>query len=118
MRLSCVRMFVDVLVRPHGGVDAVVDGGVLGGQPEGVPAHRVQHVEAAHPLEAGEHVADGVDAHVAHVDAAGRIREHLEAVVLRPAGVLGHLELLGVLPDRLPLRLDLAEGISVLAVVE
>jgi hypothetical protein len=53
-----------------------------------------------------------------HVDAARRIRKHLEAVVLRAAGILGHLELLGVLPDRLPLGLDLAKRVSVLAIVE
>ncbi len=79
---------LDVLVGPHRGVHAVVDGGVLGGQPEGVPAHRVEHVEAPHPLVTGEEIADGVDADVAHVDAAGRIREHLEAVVLGSRGIL------------------------------
>ena len=51
-------------------------------------------LKPAHPLVAGEEVADRVDAHVAHVDAAGRIREHLEAVELRAAGLLGDLELL------------------------
>jgi hypothetical protein len=101
-----------------GRMDAVVDGGVLGGQPEGIPAHRVQHVEAPHPLEPGEQVPDGIDPDMPHVDAAGGIREHLEAVVLRTAAILGHLELLGVLPDRLPLGLDLAKRIPLLAVVE
>jgi hypothetical protein len=99
-------------------MDAVVDGGVLGGQPEGIPAHRMQYVEAPHPLEPGDQVPDGIDPDMPHVDAAGGIREHLEAVVLRAGGVLGHLELFGVLPDRLPPGLDLAKRISVLAVVE
>ena len=107
----------DVLVRPHGGVHAVVDGGVLGRHAEGVPAHGVQHVVAAHPLEARQEIADRVHAHVAHVDAAGRVREHLEAVVLRPRGILGDAELPALLPDPLPLRLDLTEGIAVCAVV-
>ena len=109
---------LDVLVGPHRRMDAVVDGGVLGGQPEGIPAHRVQYVEAPHPLEPGEQIPDGIHPNMPHVDAAGGIREHLEAVVLRTAGLLRHLELLGVLPDRLPLGLDLAKRVSVLAVVE
>ena len=68
---------VDVL-----GVDAVLDRRVLGRQAEGVPAERMQHVVAAHPLGARHHVADDVVADVADVRVPGRVREHLEAVVL------------------------------------
>jgi hypothetical protein len=107
----------DVLVRPHRGVHAVLDGGVLGGQAESVPSHRVEDVEPPHPLEARQEIADGVDPHVSHVDAAGRVREHLETVELRAGGVLGDLELPGIFPGALPLRLDLAEGISIGSVV-
>src|SRR6266852_87251 len=109
---------VDVLVGPHRRMHPVLDRRVLGGQPEGVPAHRVQHVEAPHPLVAGQQIADRVDPHVAHVNAAGRVRKHLEAVVLGPAGLLGHLELLAVRPGFLPPGLDLREGVAVLTVVE
>ena len=109
---------VDVLVGPHRRMHPVVDRRVLGGQAERVPAHRVQHVEAPHPLVAGQQIADRVDPHVAHVDAAGRVREHLEAVVLGPAGLLGHLELLAVRPGLLPPGLDLGEGVAVRTVVE
>ena len=104
---------VDVLVGPDRRMHAVLDGRVLGGQPEGVPAHRVQHVEAAHPLVAGEQVADRVDAHVAHVDAARRVREHLEAVELRPGRVLDGAELPALLPAGLPLGFDLGEGVAI-----
>ena len=103
----------DVLVRPHRRVHAVVDGGVLGGEAEGVPPHRVEHVVPAHPLVAGDRVADGVVPDVPHVDPAGRVREHLEAVVLRAAGLLAHPEETGLVPDALPLRLDVPEGIVV-----
>ena len=47
--------------------DFVGDGGVLRGESKSVPAHRVQHVEAAHPLIAGKRVADRVVADVADV---------------------------------------------------
>src|SRR3989454_433606 len=104
---------VDVLVGPDRGVNAVLDGRVLGGQAEGVPAHRVEHVEAAHRLVAGEEGADRVVAHVTHVNAPGRARKHLEAVELRAARVFGDAELLPLLPGPLPLRLDLPERVSV-----
>ena len=73
--------------RPLVGVDAVLDGRVLRRQAEGVPAHGVQHVVALHALVAGDHVADGVVAHVAHVELARRVGEHLQAVVLGPGGI-------------------------------
>src|SRR2546426_2989980 len=94
-------------------MDAVLDRGVLGGQTESIPAHRVEHVETAHRLVAGEQVADRVVAYVSHVNAARGVREHLEAVELRAARVLGHAELLSVLPDPLPLGLDLLERVPV-----
>ena len=97
---------VDVLVRPDARLRVVLDGGVLRGQAEGVVAHGVQHVEAAHAGLAGHGVADGVVAGVAHVQVAGGVREHLEHVLLGLARVLfGLVELVG-LPGRLPLGLD------------
>ena len=82
--LSCARMVGDVVVGPGRGMDALLDGRVLGRQAEGVPAHGVQHIEAAGALVAGDHVAHGVVAHMAHVDAPRRIGEHLQHVVFRP----------------------------------
>ena len=104
---------VDVLVGPDDGMDPVLDRGVFGGQAERVPAHRVQHVESAHPLETCQEVADRVDADVAHVDPPRGVREHLQAVELGPARVLTNAELLGLLPDGLPLGLDLTEGVAI-----
>src|SRR5206468_7581048 len=72
-----------------------------------------EHVEAAHALEPREHVTDRVVADVAHVDAARRVREHLEAVELRTAGILDGAELFALVPDPLPLHLDLTERIAV-----
>ncbi len=88
------------------GVDAALDGGVLGRQAERVPAERMQHVVAAHALGARHHVADDVVAHVAHVRVPRRIGEHLEAVELRTRRIDGHLERAVVLPAGLPLRVE------------
>ena len=66
----------DATLRSHGGV--------LGRHAEGVPAHRMQHVEALGALVPRDHVAHGVVAHVAHMDAPRRIGEHLQDVVFRP----------------------------------
>ena len=42
----------------------------LGGQPVVVPAHRVEHLEATHPLVAGHDVGVRVREHVPHVERA------------------------------------------------
>ena len=97
----------DILVRPDARLRVVLDGGVLGGQAEGVVAHRVQHVEAAHAGLTRHGVADRVVARVAHVQVARGVREHLQHVLLGLLGaLLGLVELLGV-PLRLPAGLDL-----------
>ncbi len=98
----------DVVVRPLAGMALVVDGGVFGGQAEGVPTHRVQDVEAAHPLIARQRVADRVVAEVADVERAARIRKHFEDVILRFRRVLFRSVQFGILaPDRMPLGFDL-----------
>ena len=72
----------DVAERPLARRRIVLERGVFGGQPEGVPAHGVQHVVAAHPHLPRQRVADGVVAHVSHVQLAAGIRQHLQHVVL------------------------------------
>jgi hypothetical protein len=47
----------------------------------------MHHVEAAHFVEAGQEVGDGVDAEVAHVQATRGVREHGEDVLLVRAGL-------------------------------
>ena len=97
---------VYVGVRPDAGMDVVLDGGVFGGQAEGVPAHRVHDVEALHPLEAGHHVADGVVAHVPHVQVPGRIGEHFQHVIFFPVRIDAAGVGLFRFPTALPLRFD------------
>ena len=67
----------------------VFERGVFGGQAEGVPAHGMEHVVAAHPHMAGQRVADGVVAHVAHVQLAAGIGQHFQHVVLGLAAGCG-----------------------------
>ena len=99
---------VDVLVGPGLGVDPALDGRVLGGQAEGVPADRVEHVVALHPLQPGDHVAARERLQVAHVQVAGGVREHVEGVEAGPAGValVAPVER-QLLPGRHPLGLHL-----------
>src|SRR5882672_7090398 len=85
----------------------VLDRGVFRGKAERIPADDVQYLPASHPLKPRDRIADRIVPHVAHVDPAGGIREHLQHVegsLLRLGrddtkhGVLG--------PTALPLGLD------------
>ena len=99
----------DVLVGPFAGRGALLARRVLRRQAEGVPSHRVQHVEAASALVARHHVAHRVVAHVAHVDAPRGIGKHLQHVVFRlGGGLVARGEDPALLPDPLPVRLRLA----------
>ena len=109
----------DVARRVLARVFAGLDGVLLGGQAERVPAHRVQDVEPLHAPVARDDVRGRVTLRVADVQArAAGVGEHVEHVELRPGGVeirvagVGRAEgfLLG--PDRLPFRLDPVEGIG------
>ena len=102
----------DILIGPFGGMDLVLDGGVLRRQAEGVPAHRMQHVEAARLLVARHHIAQRVVADMAHMDAPRRVGEHLQHVIFRPGGVFGHVEAALLRPDALPLCLGFLEIIA------
>ena len=98
---------VDVLLGGGAGVRAGLDGVLLGRQAEGVPAHRVQHVEAAHPPVAGQDVGGGVALRVADVQAGpAGVREHVEDVELRLVRQVRRAEGLVLQPVFLPARLD------------
>jgi hypothetical protein len=102
----------DVVVGPGPRMHPAGHGGVLGRKAEGVPAHRVQHVEALGALVAGDHVAHGVVAHMAHMDAPRGVGEHLEHVVFGPGVVVARLEDAARLPDLLPARLGLTRVVA------
>ena len=59
-----------LVIGPAAGMDATLNGGVLGRHAEGVPPHRMEHVETPRAHIAGKHVAHGVVADMAHMDAA------------------------------------------------
>ena len=71
----------DVGDGPVARVHAALDRGVLGGQSERVPAHGVLDVVAAHPHIARQRIADRIIAHVAHMQAAAGIGQHLDDVI-------------------------------------
>ena len=96
--LQLVLHVVDVLVGPLRRRHLVLDGGIFRRQAECVPAHGLQHVLALHALVAADHVADGVVAHVAHVQAAARVGEHRQAIELFLARLFAGLERLRLLP--------------------
>src|SRR5437899_782246 len=67
----------------------------------------MKHVEAPHTLYAGHDVSDGVIAHVAHVEGAGGIRQHLEHVIFRFCGIYFRFEDARFGPALLPFGFDL-----------
>ena len=66
----------DVFVSPFGRRGAVFQRRVFGGHAEGVPTHRLHHVKAVQKFEAGKDVADGVVAHMPHMQLAAGVGKH------------------------------------------
>ncbi len=95
-----------VMARPLAGVDIPLDGRVFRGQTEGIPPHRMEDVVAPHGVKSGDYIANGIIAHMAHVQAARWIWEHLEAVVLGLAGIFFDLIKAVLFPVSLPFVLD------------
>ncbi len=107
-RLDLAAEGVDVGLGGDPGVRIGLDRVLLGGQAEGVPAHRVQHVEPAHSLVAAQDVGGRVALGMADVQArpAG-IGKHVEDVELGPGRIeIDRAERLVPFPFGLPLGLD------------
>ena len=96
----------DVGVCPIARSGAALDRRVFRRQSERVPSDRMQHVESAHAFVARHGVADRVIPHVAHVQSTGGIRQHLEDVIFRLAGLRIRLERAFALPAFAPLFFD------------
>src|SRR5579864_1615792 len=71
----------DVAERPLLGRNVVLDCGVFRRKSEGVPAHGMQNVVAAHPHKTCERVTNGVIPHVTHVQRTGRVRQHFQHII-------------------------------------
>ena len=105
--LQLATHVVDVLVGPCLRMRIALDGGLFSGQAERVPAHRMQHMEATHAFVARHGVADGVVAHVTHMQLAAGIRKHLQHVItFFTRQVVAYFVRLQSLPACLPGRLD------------
>src|SRR6266481_5583004 len=96
---------------------------LLSGQAKGVPAHRVQDVQAAQAFIAGNDVGGRVAFGMTNVQPGpARVRKHIEHVEfwLRRVETLltgvGRVKKLALVPDGLPFRLDLVERIWFTAV--
>ena len=102
---------LDVGLGDYGRVHMVLDGKVLGGQPEGVIPDGEEDIVAVHPLLSGDDVHSGVGTGVTHVEACtGGIGKLHQAVELGLAldEVLGLIGLF-FLPLLLPFLLNGAE---------
>ncbi len=98
-RLELCAHMLDIGVSPFRRRGIVLDRRVFRRQAERIPAHRLQHVLAEHALVAADHIADRVVAHMAHVQRAGRIRQHRQAIKLRLRGIFLRLEGARVVPE-------------------
>src|SRR5215212_9155701 len=97
---------------------AGADGVLFGWKPKRVPPHRVQDIKPAKAFVARDDVGGGIPLRMTHMQAGPAwIRKHIEHKVFRFSGVelflagIRGVEKLFFLPDLLPLRLDLIEGI-------
>ena len=103
---------VDIGVGPFGGMDFLFHRGVFRRHAEGIPTHRVQHIEAAGAFIARDHVAHCVVPNMPHVDPPRRIGKHFEHVIFRQFRVFFCGETADIFPSGLPARFCFLEGVS------
>ena len=111
--LEGLSLSLNVLVRPLLGVSVVLNGCVLSGQAEGVPANRVQNIVAALFEVAGVHVTNSECLRVTHVKVTGGVREHIQHILAALGGVTGGLENLRFVPVGAPLGFHSAEVVRI-----
>jgi len=90
-------------------VRARADGVLLGREPEGIPAHGVQHVVAAHPQVPADDVGRRVPLGVTDVKSGGRgVGKHVKDIPLLSARATHRAERCMLVPEALPARFHLA----------
>ena len=104
---------LDVVARPFARLPVVLNRRVLRRQPKRIPAHRVQHVEPAHPLITRQRVPNRIVPHMPDMQRARRIRQHLQHIELRLRRVLFRRKQLRVSrPAFAPLRFNFLMAIN------
>ena len=99
-----------VLRRGDRGMLPRLDGILLGRKPESIEPHRMQHVEPAEPFIARIDVRSDIPQRMPDVEARpGRIRKHVEHIILGAGSVRIHPVSPAPLPLLLPARLYFAE---------
>ena len=78
--LQLPRHVGDIVQGPFLRRDAMLDGSIFRRHAKRVEPHGMQYVEAPHGAEPGDHVADGIVAHMTHVQVARRIGEHFQHI--------------------------------------
>src|SRR5207237_3283502 len=108
----------DVLARGDGRMLAALDRVLFGRQTERVPAHGMQDIKPAHSLVTRDDVGRGVTFRMPDMQTgAARIRKHIKHVEFRFTRIeiflarARRVKNLALVPDRLPLGLDLIERI-------
>ncbi len=101
--LELLTHVIDIVHRPFKRMDTALDSGVLRRQPEGVESHRVEHVEAPHPLVAGVGVRRRHGIPVADMQVAGGVGKHGKDVPLGAGVVVMYLVEAVLFPLSLPL---------------
>ena len=96
----------NIFIRPFGRVSIPGDRSILGREPKGVPADRVQHIIAAQHPVASYDVTHGKGFSMSHVQVAGGVREHIEHVFSWPCAVVGGFENFVLLPVAGPALLN------------
>ena len=98
---------LNVLVGPLRRGNGALDRGILGWQAKGVPAHRLQNVASQHSLITADDIADGVIAHVPHVQLARWVGQHGQTIVLLAIWVFCDLKTVLFQPPGLDSRFQL-----------
>ena len=94
---------VDIFISPGRRMRALFNRGIFRRHAKRVPPHRVQHIISLGYFEAGNHIAHGIIADMAHVNAARWIGKHFQHIIFRFAAVRAQrLEAVSGLPCGLP----------------
>ena len=101
---------VDVLFGGDGGVLSRLYGILFGGQPVGVVAHGVQHVESFESFEAGVNIRGDIPERVAYMQTGSRgVGKHIQHIVFGFVRVFGDVVGVVLFPVFLPLLFDFSE---------